>query len=280
MSDMKKTLFALVLFSGAAAAAAGSADGAVPPVRPDSPDALLRRETFYDVWIRDRLSVGLSVSFGKLTDDDRPRDYEQKRTFLGYINRLDLEDEFGWSPAVSWLASDYVRLGLSWQSVEARTWNFPRPGYDKPHSDGIASASGFVFSVEGSYPSEGGVWRPHAGLGLGLFKGDFDADVTWWNYGWKTEGDWIAAGRPRSPAPGKPYRYIDVDDAVGVVLSAGVAWRPRPRFELDLSLRRTWLEPDCEFGYEDAKTHERSKGFGGEFTFDSLAVALTASYVF
>lgn len=242
-------------------------------------EPLLREETFYDVWIRDRLSVGLEVSFRRFSDDDRPRDMERTKTFLGYINRLDLENDVGWTPAVSWLASDYVRLGLSWQSVEARTWNFPRPGYEKEHSDGVASASGFVFSVEGSYPTEGGAWRPHAGLGIGLFKGSFDDDTAWWRYGYKTEADWIAAGKPSRPPSGKDRRYIDVDDAVGFALSAGVAWRPSPRVELDLSIRHTWLEPDCEFGYETRKgSHE--KELDGEFTFDWFAVAFTASYVF
>ena len=60
----------------------------------------------------------------------------------------------------------------------------------------------------------------------------------------------------------------------------GVAWRPIPELELDLSLRKTWLEPGCEFGYRDEKTGRRSPQSSGEFTLDSLAVSLTASYVF
>ena len=279
-SDMKKTLLALVLLSAVPAAAAEAAAGVLPSRPETAPDPLLREDSFYDVWIRDRLTVGLAVSWNKLTDADRPRDLTRTKTFLGFINRLELENEIGWTPVVSWLASDYVRLGLSWQRVEARTWNFPRPPYTESHTDGIASSSGPAFSVEGCYPTEDGVWRPHAGVEIGFFRGGFDADNGWWRYGYPSKAEWEASGRSKSPSDGRNYRYIDVDDAIGWSLSAGIACRPHPRLELDLSIRQTWLEPDCEFGYENARNGRRAKERGGEFTFDSFSVAFSASYVF
>ena len=116
-------------------------------------------------------------------------------------------------------------------------------------------------------------------MGLGWYEGRFHED-SWWRLGYLSSEEWQSAGKPGNKTAAGRYRYIDVDDAFGLSLSAGVAWRPIPEFELDLSLRRTWLEPDCEFGYRDAKTGRRDRQSSGEFTLDSLAVVLTASYVF
>ena len=240
----------------------------------------MREASFYDVWIRDRLSVGLALSHVRLTDGDRPADLSCRRTFLGYINELDEKDEWTWAPSLSWLASDFVRLGLTWQSVEARTMNCNvNAETGRSMSDGAVSASGPLLLVEGAYPLEGGVWRPHAGVGLGWYAGDFDEDA-WWGLGYAGPKSWESAGKPGNKTAAGRHRYIDVDDAFGLSLSAGVAWRPVPELELDLSLRHTWLEPDCKFGYRDAKTGRRDVQSSGEFTLDFLAVVLTASYVF
>ena len=68
--------------------------------------------------------------------------------------------------------------------------------------------------------------------------------------------------------------------AFGWTLSVGASWRPHPRFELDLSLRHTWIEPDCQFGYNYGKKKGFEKHSDGDFTLDHLSVALTGSYVF
>ena len=72
----------------------------------------------------------------------------------------------------------------------------------------------------------------------------------------------------------------EMSDAFGWTLSVGASWRPHPRFELDLSLRHTWIEPDCQFGYNYGKKKGFEKHSDGDFTLDHLSVALTGSYVF
>ena len=254
--------------------------GPPPPRAAAAQMPVLQEESFYDVWIRDRLALGLSLSFAKLTDGDRPSDLSRRRTFLGYINELNLEDDFAWEPMLTWLASDFVRLGLTWQSTEARTMNCNiNAEMGRSMSDGVVSSAGPVLLVEGAYPLKGGEWRPHAGMGLGWYRGDFDEDA-WWGLGYAGPKSWKAAGKPGNRTADGRRRYIDVDDEIGLSLVLGVAWRPIPELELDLSLRKTWLEPSCEFGYRDDKTGRSDRQSSGEFTLDSLAVSLTASYVF
>ena len=235
-------------------------------------------ETFYSSWIQDRLAVGLSLSYFRLTDADRPRDKNRQKTFLGYINHLDEENQIAWAPTLTWTISDYVRLGITYHSIEARTLNFPLSPYNEQLSDGNVKSFGPLLLAEGTYPLAEGRWRPHMGVGIGMYRGDFSED-TWWELGYPTPQDWHALGSPTKTALGK-RRYIEVDDAVGVSLILGIAWRPIREFELDLSLRRTFLEPDCEFGYKHDASGRKEPEQSGEFTLDSISVVVTASYVF
>ena len=67
---------------------------------------------------------------------------------------------------------------------------------------------------------------------------------------------------------------------LGWSVSAGATWRPHPNFELDLSLRHTWIDPDCQFGYWYGKKKGFEKHSDGDFELNHLSVVLTASYVF
>ena len=269
---MKKIL-ATMLLSAASAASAQSFDP-YPELPRDG--SLLRTESFYDVWIRDRLSIGLSFSYNRLTDGDRP----PERTFLGFINDLEADNELDWAPTVSWIAGDFVRLGLTWHTIEAHTMNCNvNAEMGRSMSDGVGSMSGPLFMVEGRYPLQGGAWCPHAGVGIGFYDGSFDED-TWWDLGYSSPKAWARAGKPSSKTSAGKHRYIGIEDKIGFSILAGVAWRPIERFELDLSLRQTFLETDCEFGYISASNGDRRATQTGEFSFDCFSVVLTASYVF
>ena len=258
-----------------------------PAVRSDPPHApavrnapALKEPSFYDVWIRDRLSLGLSLSYAKLTDADRPEDEDRKRTFLGYVNHLSLENKLGFAPTINWLACEYVRIGLTFHKTEVRTLNFiVAPEIGKKLSDGNATETGLILSLEGTYPFVEGKLRPHAGVGLGWYRGDFKED-TWWRLGYPSPLNWEEAGRPSSGSAIDRYRSIQVDDAFGMSALAGVAWRPARHIEIDLSLRKTWLNPDCNFGYDMKDTGERVTKLKGDFSMDTIAAVLTVSWVF
>ena len=269
------SVLALPAAAGEAAPAA-PASPAAPAPRVRVPAVALERDGFYETWIRDRLTLGLGVSCSVLTDSERPKDADRKRTFLGYIWKLEDADQAGIVPELRYRAADNLRLALGLDRVSARTRNFNQA----KHSDGTADARGPEVLVEGLLPLLDDTLFLHAGVGFVYDFSDFE-EITWWHLGYASRDAWIARGSPKVHTAQDHYREIKVDDAFGLAVAAGATWRPHPRFELDLSLRHVWLEPDCQFGY----TYSASKGGfkkqqDGEFTLDHLVVAITGSYVF
>jgi opacity protein-like surface antigen len=268
MKNIRSLTFAALLASAVSASAATPAAGGAVPAPP------LKAESFYDVWIKDRLSLGLGVSWSVLTDSERPKDWNRQSTFLGYIWKLEDVDQVNVVPEIRYWAADYLRLTLSLDQVSGRTRNFNQ----QKHSDGVADLWGPQLIVEGLYPMCDDTVFLHGGLGVVYDFADF-TEVNWWNLGYSSEAAWNERGRSGKTAQNY-YREIHVDDAFGWTVAAGVSWRPDPRFEIDLSLRHTWIDPDCEFGYNYGRKKGFEKHSDGDFDLDHLSVVLTGSYVF
>lgn len=231
---------------------------------------------FQETWLSDRLSIGLGFSFATLTDAKRPKDAPGEATFVGFVWKLEDTRQAGFVPELRYWAATYLRVTLTTDRVAGRTRNYNQ----MKHSDGVAELWGPELLLEGVYPLCDDTVFLHAGVGLSYEFGDF-SEVTWWNLGYASEAAWRDHGSPTVKTAQDHYREIHVDDAVGWTLAAGCSWRPTPRLELDLSLRHTWIEPDCEFGYNyGSRKGGFKKQLDGEFTLDHLAVALTCSYVF
>lgn len=229
-------------------------------------------EPFREVWLTDRLSVGLGVGVSYLTDKHRHPHKEEGYTFVGFVNELDDEHAVFPVPEVAWWATRNLRLRLAFDHVEGRTRNY---NYD--HSDGTVRIRGPVFAAEFVYPTFDDTLFPHAGFGVAWENARFKPE-RWWTLGWYYEDEWAEAGRPEKKKSGYT-RAIKVDDTIGWVLSAGVSWRPVPRLQLDATVRHVWAEPECEYG-----SVRRKKGYSreldGKFWLDHATVAVSASYVF
>ena len=266
-----KRITCLVLATLVAAASA-----AEPPYWFAGDDATVFRlvsRDFHETWFQDRLSVGVGAGFSTLTNAKRSKNKSGGKTFVGFIYKLEDEDELGIVPLVSYWAADHVRLSLTWDSVCGKTRNYNTSNH---HSDGNVEAGGPAFLFEGLLPLANDEVFLHAGVGLAWEFGDFE-ESSWWRLGYSSSVAWRDHGSPSLPASGY-YREIDVDDALGAILSAGASWRPLERLEIDFSLRYVWLEPDCKYGYRDGNgfvVHSK-----GDFTLDHLTAAATVSYVF
>ena len=243
------------------------------PAAPAARAVPLRTESFYDTWLKDRLSIGLGLSHSTLTDAKRPKDFESGQTFVGFVWKLEDKDQIGIVPELRYRAADNLRIVLAMDRVVGRTRNYNQ----RKHSDGDVTVWGPQLLVEGLYPLCDDTVFLHAGAGIVYDFADFN-EVKWWKLGYSSNESWTYYGRTNK-ARQSYYREIHVDDSFGWSVAAGCSWRPSPRFELDLSLRHTWLEPDCQFGYS-----YKRKGFekhqDGDFTLDHLSVVLTGSYVF
>ncbi|MBR1609753.1 MAG: hypothetical protein IJ678_09090 [Kiritimatiellae bacterium] len=269
-----KVICAAVAAAAAACATAEPMDGPLWFAGDDATAFELVSTDFYEMWLADRLSVGLEVSWATLTDAKRPEDWSRSQTFVGYINELKDDSQVTFAPVVTYWAARYVRATLRWDSVSGRTKNFNTA---TRHSDGVVEAAGPMLTVEGVLPLFDDTLLLHAGVGVVRAFCDFDED-TWWHLGFADQASWEALGREQYHTRTGHYREIEVDDAFGFALCAGASWRPAERFELDLSVRHVWLEPDCTFGYRYVRGFEPLQE--GDFTLDHLAVSLSASWVF
>ena len=274
---MKERLLLASLLAAAAIPASAASTPTEAPA-PVQPLVAARGDSFYDAWIRDRLTIGLSLVYSQLTDNKREPDREGGKTFVGYLNLMEDENEFRVLPEVTYWAADYVRVKLAFEKVMARVYNYDASNPHGPHSstDGIVKIGGPVLMLEAIYPLCDDTVFPHVGVGAFFGFASLHED-RWWHHGYSSAADHAAHGNTDKTKNGY-YREIHVDDAVGLVVSAGVAWRPIDRLQLDLEVRQTWIEPDCEFGYAYSNRWEKHRD--GDFTFDNFAVALTASYVF
>ena len=232
----------------------------------------------WNSWLGERLSLGLSLSRVHLTASHRPPDIDNHSTFVGYLNCLELEDEIAVAPVVTYWIARNLRASVTWERIEARAFNYLPDdpyGHHGP-SDGILGMSGPVAMLELTFPCLDDTLFPHVGGGM-FYSFSYFHEDKFWHLNYNSVADWEADGS-RETAPRRIYREIHVDDALGWVASAGLAWRPVKHFEVDLGVRQTWIEADCEFGYSwrgTWKTHRH-----GDFTLDNLAWGLTASFVF
>lgn len=232
-------------------------------------------------WLSDRLSLGLGISHMRLTDNHRSPSREDGKTFVGRLNLLELEDKTQLTIVANLWFMRYLRASLSWENVEARTFNYDvsNPYGAHGQTDGIVKISGPVLSLEGVWPLLDDTLFPHVGAGLFFGQADFKED-TFWHLGYSSQASYDTYGRPSHTRSGF-RREIHVEDTVGWLASAGIAWRPVKHFQVDLEVRQTWADIDCEYGYLWNKT---DKGWDphrtGDFTLDNLTWVISAAYVF
>lgn len=233
-------------------------------------NAASRDNDFVNMYIRNRLSLGLTFSYFKLTEGDRPAD--RSHDFLGNINQLNDVDNFLVLPTIDYVVCDYVSVGLTYMKISAETMNF-----NNNLGDGTAVMEGPALTVDFTYPLYDGTLKPHLGLGLAILKGDFHED-SWWHLGYSSPDAWKYYGHSKHTRSGY-FRYIDVDDAVEPFFSVGLTYLPHERVKLDASFRMIDLDPSCEFGYDYGR-RGKSKHATGDFDMSGYFLLFSASYVF
>lgn len=254
----------------ASAPAARTPSAFEPPVEPSG--------TASEGWLADRLTLGLGIRLAHFTANHRPPDRDGGKTFVGFVNEIDLRNDTLVVPVVTYWAARYLRLGATWECLKGKTYNYDPDNPHGPHlhSDGQERLEGPVFTVEGLWPLLDDTLFPHAGAGLFYGMGDFREEEFWY-YGYGSQASYEADGKPKE-TKSNFKREIHSDDAFGFLLTAGVAWRPFTHFQVDLDVRQMWVEPDIEYGYMKKKGWEHHRD--GELTFDNVTWTLSASYVF
>ncbi len=226
--------------------------------------------SFYDGWIKGRLSIGVTYSKFSLSDANRPAVPGQ--TFIGFVNELNEESANTFYPLIEYMVCDYLSVGASYMKIEASTLN-----YNNHLGDGTAIMEGPVVSADLTYPLLNGMLSPHIGVGMALLSGDFEED-TWWGLGYSSPSSWQYFGSPTTKKRGNYSRYVDVDDEVAPYFTIGVSYTPFSHLKLDVSYRRISVDPDCQFGYNYSGKKEQHST--GDFDLSGGFWLLSGSYVF
>lgn len=230
--------------------------------------AINSNPSFYDTWIKHRLSAGFTLAYTRLMDGSRSRN----DTFLGNITEIGVENEFSLAPVIKYDLSDYMRLGLSYSYLKINTLN-----WNNGQGDGYAKFRGAALQFDFNYPMYEYRFFPHAGVGCAFYDAAFD-EYGWWSHGYSNNEAWAIRNYTYKTASGK-YREIHVDDVIAPFVTIGASYRTAPNLEFDLSFRAMFADPDCEFGYvhSDNRFERRATG---SFEINNYSILLTASYVF
>lgn len=228
-------------------------------------------------WISERLTIGLAVSRLHLTANRRSPSRDSGKTFVGFVNLLELEDETAWAPVITYWVARYLRVSATWEDVKASAYNYDKGNIEEhAHADGTVKVSGPVLSLEAVWPCLDDTLFPHVGGGVFFANGDF-SESSFWYLGYSSQDSYETYGSPTTTRA-RYTREIHVDNDIGWLASAGIAWRPFKHFQLDLDVRQTWIDVDCEFGYMKRSGWEPHRT--GDFSLDNTAWTLSAAFVF
>jgi len=223
-------------------------------------------------FLQDRVEIGTRFTAFSLQDDSRPPDPTRERTYVGDINRL--EDDQNLAPVKLFAdvyLSPYFGVELTYDEVAARTFNWVNNS-----SDGYLEMSGPIVSLIGRYPIQDVVF-PYVGLGYAWMNSSFDREP-WWEWGWKSEEEYNAAGG--QIAPSGVYRYMIVEDDEAVVYTLGVVVRFTDHLAADVMVRSMDISADALFYRTIDGVLSEPDTKRGSFVMDHIAYGLGVRYVF
>lgn len=218
-------------------------------------------EGIYDRYISGKLQLGVHSVYRTLTrsDSGAKGGTYGSGTFLGTIYGLqEKQDCAPAKPFVTYNFSEHLGIVLSYDKIEATTLA-TYGTVDSLKTDGVASLEGPAIALSVRWPNET-IFSPYASVGAGFFKGNFQEDATW-------------AGDINTR-----YRQMDVNSAIGLILTAGATCSITERWLVDLSLQYTSTKADATFyGYTYGTLDTIQSG---SFPMDNIAIHLGIVYAF
>lgn len=248
----------------------------VPSWREDRPVPELEAprsdlESFYETFLKDRLSLGARYSSFSFDEARRPEDETRTLTFLGYVNELEFEEDSSVTLVVGYELCPYLAMEYSHdEEVRARTWNF-----NTGRSDGVLKMSGPMYGLTLRLPIRR--WFcPYLGIGYAPWKAEFQHEA-WWTLGYSSEESYVEQGS-LDTARHSYRRIIEVEDDSASFLYFGISMQLHRYVALDVSMREIELTSKAAFYQEFAGARELSRE--GEFplSFTTYSVALKAVF--
>jgi len=214
-------------------------------------------------YLAGRLEIGTRMVHRVLTDADSGHKGGTygSGTYLGTIYALEEDQNYlPFKPYVAYFFTSFLGVELAYDQIDAETKAIDL-GSEHVKTDGTVSLSGLTLSIIGRYENDT-AFTPYAGIGLGFYSGDFDEDSDWA----------YTASTGRS-------RVMDVDSAVGFLLTLGCKWSLTENWFVDGSMQYVAVDPDATFhAYESTGVEYIS--MPGHFPMDNLAFRLGVGYSF
>ena len=221
-------------------------------------------DSFMKDYIPGKLQLGTRVTYRVFTDSDSGHKGGTygTGTYLGTIYALDEEQDY--LPRKLFLAyffSQHFGIEFAYDWIKAQTVAMDTDN-NVVKTDGNAILSGPTLALLGRYPNATS-FTPYAGIGVGLFHGDFDETADWAHSYWGTSDR---------------NRQMSVDSTTALLLTAGVTWAIEGHWLLDCSLQYVRADADAVFyGVTDGVVDTVQPG---HFPMDNVAFRLGVIYSF
>lgn len=246
------------------------------PRRTEEPLELEKSNSFYDLLVAEKLSVGAVYVQTKMDKTHVPFDPSQEGNFLGNINNLEEDEMGGLGFVVRYNLCRYVGLQVSSGThIELGMWN-----NEHESRDANFVADGMTYELLLMCPIDAIRTTPFIGLGMTKFSCEIDYN-NWWHYGWSSPRDYDAYGHGSTENRNGTSRWMKLTDEPSDAFSftAGLSFRLFRYAQVDVFYRTIDMD-DCliEFDRKAANNVQKMRSGYVPLKCSSYGVALRAVF--
>tara|TARA_R100000027_G_scaffold48943_1_gene37530 strand:+ start:7445 stop:8413 length:969 start_codon:yes stop_codon:yes gene_type:complete len=225
----------------------------VAPPKKKDPVPLKKKDSFYDKYLHDRLTLGTRVLWYSLTDTESGEEFDG--SFIGSLNRT-TEDQ---NPAPIYFYAEYAitpyfGFGMSYDQFKIVT-------LDSGGGDGSFELDGPILYGFGRFEN-GSAFTPFLEVGIAFYGVDFSPKDEW-TY---SDGGTTVINR------------FDVDNSTGFVLGGGLDIAIIEHLSVNLYLRYVSVDVDVDYYFTPASNTTPSAS--GSFPGDHFSYGLGVAYTF
>ncbi|MBC2604037.1 outer membrane beta-barrel protein [Puniceicoccus vermicola] len=212
-----------------------------------------KKDSFYETYIHDRLTVGTRMLWYSLTDTESGDEFSG--SFIGSLNRT-TEDQ---DPAPVYFYAEYALtpyfgFGLSYDQFKVVT-------LDSGGGDGTFDLSGPILYGFGRFEN-GSAFTPFAEVGVAFYSADFNA-----------KDDWTF-----SDGGNTVINRFDADNSTGFVIAGGVDYQIIEHLSVNLYIRYVSVDIDVDYYFTPASNTTPSGS--AKFPGDHIAYGFGIAYTF
>ncbi|MEM0967122.1 MAG: hypothetical protein AAGJ81_13340 [Verrucomicrobiota bacterium] len=200
------------------------------PKKPEETIPVQRRgDSFFDKYIRDRLSIGTRVLWYSLTDTESGEEFNG--SFIGSLNRTTEEQDA--APVYFYLEyaiSPYFGVGISYDQFKVKT-------LDSGGGDGTFELDGPIIYAFGRFEN-GSAFTPFGEIGLAFYGTSFDARPEWTF----SNGGTTVINR------------FEPDDSTGFVIGGGLDIEIIKHLSANIYLRYVSVDIDVDYFFSPFST--------------------------